>query len=48
MTLGDHVIVTCPADRAYGSRGAGAIIKPNSDLEFEIEMLEFGTHKLDL
>ena len=48
MTLGDHLKVTCPSDTAYGSRGAGGLIPPNSDLIFEIEMLSFGSHKRDL
>ena len=45
MTLGDHIIVTCPSATAYGARGAGGIIGPNADLNFEIEMLSFGEHK---
>lgn len=44
MTLGDHVKVLCPSDTAYGSRGAGSLIPPNSDLYFEIEMIEFEGH----
>jgi hypothetical protein len=48
MTLGDHLKVTCPSDTAYGSRGAGGLIPPNSDLIFEIEMISFGNHKRDL
>ncbi|KAL4446117.1 hypothetical protein ABPG74_021656 [Tetrahymena malaccensis] len=46
LTLGDHVIVTCPSETAYGKNGAGSVIPPNSDLKFEIEMLGFGTHKV--
>ncbi len=46
MTLGDVVVVTCPSNLAYGSRGAGGLIPPNADLNFEIEMLGFGSHKL--
>ena len=48
MTLGDHIKVVCPSSTAYGSRGAGGLIPPNSDLEFEIEMLQFGDHKIEL
>lgn len=46
LTLGDHVIVTCPSETAYGKNGAGSVIPPNSDLKFEIEMLGFGDHNL--
>lgn len=45
MTLGDKVVVICPSNTAYGSGGAGSLIPPNSDLEFEIEMFAFGKHK---
>lgn len=47
LTLGDHVTVICPSDLAYGSRGAGGMIPPNADLEFEIEMLGFREHKIE-
>lgn len=46
LTLGDHVIVTCPSETAYGKQGAGAVIPPNTNLKFEIEMLGFGSHNL--
>lgn len=46
LTLGDHVIVTCPSETAYGKNGAGSVIPPNTDLKFEIEMLGFGSHNL--
>lgn len=44
MTLKEHIIVTCPSHLAYGSRGFSTVIPPNSDLEFEIEMISFGKH----
>ena len=42
MAVGDKIVVICPSNLAYGSRGAGGLIPPNSDLEFEIEMFGFG------
>lgn len=41
LTVGDSVTVTCPSATAYGSRGAGAAIPPNSDIKFDIDMLKF-------
>ncbi|MDR1330903.1 MAG: FKBP-type peptidyl-prolyl cis-trans isomerase [Tannerella sp.] len=40
MPEGSKYQVWIPADLAYGSEGAGQMIKPNSTLEFEIELLE--------
>ena len=41
MTKGQKVKVRCPSVLAYGARGAGNIIPPNTDLLFEIELLDF-------
>jgi FKBP-type peptidyl-prolyl cis-trans isomerase len=41
MSKGEKIKVTCPSDLAYGSRGAGGIIPPNTDLDFEIELLSW-------
>ena len=41
MSKGEKIIVTCPSDLAYGSRGAGGVIPPNTDLNFEIELLSW-------
>jgi len=41
MSLGESISATIPSDLAYGSRGAGGVIPPNSDLIFEIELLGF-------
>ncbi|MDR0757820.1 MAG: FKBP-type peptidyl-prolyl cis-trans isomerase [Tannerella sp.] len=40
MPAGSKYQVWIPSDLAYGPQGAGQQIKPNSALEFEIELLE--------
>jgi FKBP-type peptidyl-prolyl cis-trans isomerase FklB len=44
MVVGDVWEVYIPSDLAYGSKGAGGIIPPNSALIFNIELLEIPTH----
>lgn len=39
IASGGKAILTCPANTAYGARGAGDTIPPNSDLRFEVELL---------
>jgi FKBP-type peptidyl-prolyl cis-trans isomerase FkpA len=39
IKVGGKAKLTCPAATAYGSRGVGTI-PPNSDLTFEVELLE--------
>ena len=41
MTPGDKVETVIPAKLAYGERGLPGIIKPNDDLNFTIELLDF-------
>ena len=40
MAVGGKTILTCPADTAYGEKGAGTKIPPNSRLTFEVELLD--------
>jgi len=40
MGYGDKVVAFIPASLAYGSRGAGEVIPPNTNLIFELEMFE--------
>lgn len=39
MKVGGKARLTCPPELAYGARGAGGVIPPNSTLQFEIELL---------
>lgn len=39
MKVGQKIRLYVPSALGYGARGAGAIIKPNSDLIFDVELL---------
>jgi peptidylprolyl isomerase/FKBP-type peptidyl-prolyl cis-trans isomerase FkpA len=40
MTVGSKRTLLIPAKMAYGEKGAGNVIPPNTPLKFEIELLE--------
>jgi FK506-binding protein 1 len=40
MSLGEKAILHISSDYGYGARGAGGVIPPNADLNFEVELLE--------
>jgi len=44
MKVGGKAKLTCPAAIAYGARGAGGTIPPNTPLQFEVELLEIAKH----
>lgn len=41
MKKGEKAKFTIHADYAYGARGAGNVIPPNTTLEFEVELINF-------
>ena len=40
MNIGDKATLFIPANLGYGERGAGNVIPPNSNIIFEIELLD--------
>ena len=48
MSVGEKLYFICPSEFAYGSRGAGGAIPPNTDIAFEVELLEIVKSKRDL
>lgn len=40
MREGGKARLTCPPEIAYGSRGAGGVIPPDTTLQFEIELIK--------
>ena len=40
LRIGDHAILVIPSNLAYGSRGAGDVIPPDSTLIFVVEVVD--------
>ena len=40
LRVGDHAILVIPSELAYGSRGAGGVIPPDSKLIFVVELID--------
>jgi FKBP-type peptidyl-prolyl cis-trans isomerase FkpA len=40
IRVGGKARLTCPAEIAYGSKGASTVIPPNAVLQFEVELLD--------
>jgi FKBP-type peptidyl-prolyl cis-trans isomerase len=40
LTIGDKAVLFIPSHLAYGEAGAGDVIPPNSNIIFEIELLD--------
>mmetsp|Transcript_44915 Transcript_44915/g.66070 ORF Transcript_44915/g.66070 Transcript_44915/m.66070 type:complete len:123 (+) Transcript_44915:74-442(+) len=42
MSVGEKAVLTIDSSYGYGARGAGSVIPPNADLQFEVELLGIG------
>eukprot|EP01061_Rhynchopus_euleeides_P037587 TRINITY_DN641_c0_g1_i1.p2 TRINITY_DN641_c0_g1~~TRINITY_DN641_c0_g1_i1.p2 ORF type:complete len:110 (+),score=53.90 TRINITY_DN641_c0_g1_i1:56-385(+) len=40
MSVGEKAVLKLTSDFGYGARGAGGVIPPNADLNFEVELLK--------
>ena len=47
MKKGEHAVLVCKPEYAYGASGAGADIPPNATLNFDVELLDY-TEQLDV
>ena len=43
MSYGDKLTLFIPSNLGYGEKGAGGVIPPNTNLIFEVEILETQT-----
>jgi len=40
MSVGERALLKCPAETAYGKRGAPPAVPPHADLTFDVEVLK--------
>ena len=40
LSVGERVRLTIPSELAYGERGFPGLVPPDTDLEFDLELLE--------
>ena len=40
MSLGEKAVLKITSDYGYGAKGAGGVIPPHADLNFEVELLQ--------
>mmetsp|Transcript_56573 Transcript_56573/g.183944 ORF Transcript_56573/g.183944 Transcript_56573/m.183944 type:complete len:146 (+) Transcript_56573:70-507(+) len=45
MSLGERGVLHVPSSMGYGAHGAGGVIPPNADLDFDVELLAIGGQK---
>lgn len=48
MSLGEKAVLHITSDFGYGTQGAGGVIPPNADLDFEVELLQIGDLAADI
>ena len=41
MKIGEHALLICKPEYAYGEAGAGEDIPPNSTLYFDVELIDY-------
>ena len=48
MSLGEKAVLHITSDFGYGAEGAGGVIPPNADLDFEVELLQIDDQIADI